>query len=259
MDPGANGTPALGLMSSNDQHGLDELCLDNILAYVRDAPARGTCKKWAQHIFHSCNLEGTIRLKELLQVKGSLAFDCFATRELGPDIMETASFHFDFFADGNFDLQWYHSYSGDWDTGCQELRGKWLSQDKTFACEIMQESYENEQLEENLTCDPPAVISFHVPQDTVLAERVMYDDDSTPFPWSLCKMIMSRGQVSDEPEKLKKYSELPLPLPTSEHDPDAQYVDVDGESVLVCTDIVANYPAESWAQLMRLRLQFGTA
>jgi hypothetical protein len=235
-------------MSVGDQAYLDENCLDNILAYVRDAPARGTCKKWAEHIYTSCNLEDTIRLKTLLQAKGSLEFDCFATRELGPDIVETAAFRFEFFSDGKFDLDWYHSYSGDLDGGRRELSGHWSAREKLFICEYTKD----------LIYGPPAVISFHVPQDLVFAGQVHYEDDhpnSVLFPWKLSKVVLSHGREGSD-EELQKYAKHRIPEPRTQ-DPDEQYVDVDGMRVAVCTDIVEKYPPKSWANLMRFRLQFG--
>jgi hypothetical protein len=286
-------TRADGSMSFGDQRDLDEHCLDNILAYINDAPARGTCKKWASHIFRSCHLEDKIRLKKLLQAKGSLEFDCFATRELGPDIMETVSFHFDFLADGKFDLQWYHSYSGDMDP--QTLRGKWHAQGKALVCEYTNEPEEgpvgrvletgDATNEHNfisakrsatwpdLTCAPSAGIIFNVPQDLVFAGQVTYEDDhpdSVSFPWKLSKIILSDGHEDSDhastikrngfsQEELDKYAKLPLCARSPEQDPDAHYVVVDGRRIVVCTDIVAKYPEESWATLMRFRSQFDTA
>jgi hypothetical protein len=230
---------------------LDENCLDNILSYVQDAPARGTCKKWADHIFNSCNLEDKIRLMKLLHENGALEFDCFAARELGPDIAETASFHFEFFPDQKFELQWYHSYSGDGGDGCQVLRGKWRALGYAFACELLEEP-------KDALCDPPAGVTFHIPHDLVLVGKVVYIDDATPFPWGLAKTILSHGtEVSDQPEKLEKSSESLCVFPPK-GDPPARYIDVDGNKVAVCTDIVANHPEESWANLMRIRLRFGT-
>lgn len=268
MDSLASGTGALGSMSFGD-HGLDGHCLDNILEYVRDAPARGTCKRWAHHIFDSCNLNDKIQLWKLLKEKGSLEFDCFATRELGPDIAETASFHFDFFVDGKFDLQWNRSYSGDWDLpeNCPEkMSGKWLIQGNAFACEFAKASEEapvgsvpGGDPETNKINSTPAGISFQVPHELVLAGRVIYEDDSVLFPWSLSKIILSHGrEASDFPSTFVKSDELSLCTPSPEEDPEAQYVYADGKWVAVCTDIVANHPPESWANLMRLRVQFGT-
>jgi hypothetical protein len=285
----------MGFGDQQIQHDLDGDCLDSILAYVNDASARGTCKKWANHIFNSCNLEDKIRLKKLLHVKGSLEFDCIATRELGPDIMETAAFHFDFSADGKFDLEWYHSYSGDMDLGGQKLNGKWHAQGKALVCEytkVPEEGPQGPVLEAgvaaneqtfhpakrsatwpNLTCGAPAGILFQVPQDLVITGQVTYEDDhpdSVSFPWKLSKIILSDGREGlDDPSKiqrngfsqedLEKYAGLPLCARSPEQDPDAHFVDVDGRRVVVCTDIVAKYPAESWANLMRFRLQFDTA
>jgi hypothetical protein len=93
----------------------------------------------------------------------------------------------------------------------------------------------------------------------LLVGKVVYIDDATPFPWSLAKTILSRGrEVSEKPAKPEKPCESPCMFPPRQ-DPPAQYVDVDGNKVAVCTDIVANHPEESWANLMRIRLQFGAA
>lgn len=264
-----------------DHRSLDELCLDKILEYVKEAPARGTCKKWADHIFSSCNLEGKIRLNKLLQENGSLEFDCFATRELGADIMVTAAFHFEFLVDGKFDLQWYHGYSGDMDFGSQQLSGTWRAQGNTLLCEYVTEPKEGlmrrvvtcpAKLEtcvsmDELNSTPPKgssqLVTFHVPQHLVFAGRVMYEDDdsdSSAFPWKLSDILLSNGrEASAEAMELKPFADLQLPEKTPDEAPDAQYVHVDGRRVVVCTDIVEKYPPESWANLMKFRLQFDTA
>lgn len=226
---------------------LDDHCLETVLSYVRDAPARASCRKWASHIYDALMLERHIRVKKRLAAAGSVSFDYMDSRDLGPELVETISFHFDFRPKGEYTLQFSHQVQGDLADVCVDMIGSWHVDMGDIVCEAVAciPKYGN------ATSSPPKV-QFKLPIELVLVGRADHDED-----WRLRweQSIKSRALVLD----LSNESEM-IPLDTKELvelNEDAVFVEVGGRMVQVCEDIRENYPEASWAHLMSVRVRVG--
>jgi hypothetical protein len=238
---------------------LDERCLDTILSYVRYPSARGSCKSWASHIHDALQLEHNIRVNQLLEAKGSLTFDHTAVRELGPDFVESATYQFEFYANGEYALQWSRTFGGGWAAENERQVGKWRVEKGEFLCE----SVEGPKIvAENMLRYSWAGIKFQVPVDQVLSGRTSNDD--APLPWE--RAILSRGGEVTAPgeaaQTVVKSDAAAAPEvrnvpPPEEPDENSKFVEVDGELVEVSPDIRDNHPEADWARLMGFRLRFG--
>lgn len=230
---------------------LDDHSLDTILSYVRDVPARGTCQKWANHMYKAFMLERKIQVHKRLYSSGSLSFDYMGFRDLGPEITETIAFHIDFYPKGDYLLQFCHCMQADLADVCVDVTGLWHVEMGEVICDTSEVPTVN--LDGAVVGKSKAPARFSLPVDLLLAGRA--DDDSHPLRWE--NSIRSRSLQLDFSRK----SELKvLDIPADEeYDADASYVEVEGRRVQVCNDIRETYPEASWAALMSVRVRVGLA
>lgn len=237
---------------------LDDHSMDTVLSFVRDVPARGSCKKWASHIYTSMQLESKIRVMKRARASGSLSFDYIAARDLGPEITETIAFHFKFFSKGHYNLQFCHTMQGDLADVSVDMSGSWYVERGEFVCKNagLTKSYEP-YCEwhgcEHLRLSKPAV-RFSLPIDLVLAGSPgTLHEASCALRWedSIRSRSLVLGTSGENPWKRLETKAHP------DEDEDASYVEVDGRRVQVCRDICENYPEASWANLMSVRIRVG--
>jgi len=236
--------------------------MGTILSYVRDPSARGSCKNWASHIHDALQLEHKIRVNQLMEAKSMLTFDHTVVRELGPDFVESATYQFEFHANGEYALQWSRTFGGGWAAENERQVGKWRVEKGMFLCE----STEGPKIvAENILRYSWAGIKFQVPVDQVLAGRTSNDD--APLHWE--RAILSRGSDVTEPsaatpakwekgENRAPAADQPRNVPPPEEpDENSKFVEVDGALVEVSPDIMNNHPEADWARLMGFRMRFG--
>jgi hypothetical protein len=229
---------------------LDDNSLDIILSFVRDAPARASCKKWARHTYDAMMLESKIRLRQRINKSGSISFGYMATRDPGPEITETIAFHLDFYPKGDYVLQFSHSMQGDLADVCVDTAGFWHAEMGEIICKTSEVPTVN--LDGAVVGKSKAAITFNLPIDLVLASPAI-TEETCPLRWE--ESIRSRSLLLDFSRRIE--SKL-LDIPAEEdHDEDAPYVEVEGRRVQVCHDIIENCPEASWADLMSVRVRVG--
>jgi len=109
---------------------------------------------------------------------------------------------------------------------------------------------------------------FEIPlEDIELAAGTYYQvaDGSPPAKWELAArtgndskdahLCWTEGQWK-HPVRTDQAT-TPAPVAVTRLNPDARFVDIDGDMHEVSGDIVANHPEENWAMLMKCRLRFG--
>jgi hypothetical protein len=229
---------------------LDDNSLDTVLSFVRDAPARGCCKKWASHIYKAMMLESKIRVHKRISKSGSKSFDYIATRDLGPEITETVAFHIEFYPKNEYHLQFCHNVGLDLADDCVDMDGKWIVEMGEIFCETA--SMPTVNLDGAVVGRTKTPVRFSLPIELLLAGRADYA--SFPLRWE--QSIRSRSLLLDSsPQHATKV--LELPAEEEEEDEDAVYVEIDGQRTQVPCDIRANCPEESWANLTSIRIRCG--
>lgn len=232
---------------------LDDHCLDTVLSFARDIPARGSCKKWASHLYDALLLERTMQVRKRLNKEGSITFDYIAARDLGPEITESIAFHFAFYPTGKYNLKFSHTYHEDLADVCVDMTGSWHAERGEFICQKC-ETPKVPTLtppKEGHAHSPPPVVRFTLPIELVLAGSA--DPEETALRWE--HSIVSRSLLLDtSSESESKLLEVKL---QPEDDEDSSYVEVDGRTVRVCNDIRENHPEASWQNLMSVRVRVG--
>jgi hypothetical protein len=228
--------------------------LDTVLSFVREAPARGSCKKWARHIYDALMLGRKIPVMKRLYSLGSISFDYMASRDLGPEIIETIAFHFDFFPNGDYLLQFCHSFHGELADVCVDMTGMWQVNMGQFCCKTCETSALPLAVPPKLghARSSSAVAHFNLPIELVLSGSA-YHEGSCALRWE--QSIVSRSLLLDfSSESEMKLLDVKV---QPENNADASYVEVNGRMVQVCNDIRENYPEDSWANLMSVRVRVG--
>jgi hypothetical protein len=233
---------------------LDDYSLDTVLSFVRDAPARGCCKKWASHIYKAMMLEEKIRVQKRLHTAGSIAFDYISTRDLGPEITETIAFYIDFDPTGDYLLQFCHNVQDLADV-CVDMTGVWRVEMGEILCETPEVPTVN--MDGTVVGRAKAPVRFSLPVGLVLA-GCGDPGSSPPLRWE--HSVRSRSLLLDfTGEPRKREAKTPVNPADEAGDPDAPYVMVEGRRVQVHCDILATYPESSWADLMSVRVRVGLA
>lgn len=229
---------------------LDDNSLETVLSFVRDAPARGCCKKWASHIEVALQLGASIRFhKRIYSSSDSLSFNYIATRDLGPDITETIAFQIDFCSKGEYLLQFCHNVGADLADDCVDMTGSWHVEMGQIFCETP--SVPTVNLDGAVVGISKTPVRFSLPIDLVLAGRV--DCERYPLRWE--HSIRSRSLLLDfSPQRVPKLLGIPA---DEKDDEEAAYVEVEGRRVQVPCDIRNNCPQDSWANLTSIRLRCG--
>jgi hypothetical protein len=230
---------------------LDDHCLDNVLSFVREAPARACCKSWASHIYDALKLDRTIRVMRRLSTAGSISFDYVASRDLGPEITETVAFHYDFFPNGHYKQQYSHSVQEDLADVSVGTSGSWRVEMGEFICETTEVLDVDHPKESHPSS--PADVRFNLPVDVALGSGADQHGECLRWERSIKSCILILDFSQDNHMKLHD-----ITAPPDENE-DAAYVEVDGRMVQVSEDIRENYPEDLWQNLMSVRVRVGMA
>jgi hypothetical protein len=176
-----------------------------------------------------------------------LDFHHSAVRDLGPDIIESVDYKFEFKANGEYTLQWCRDFGG-WPENKWQM-GSWTVEGETVACLSKAGSLEVPERSRY-----KAGIAFAIPVAFVLAGRTC-DDAPQAVPWE--RPILSNGYEAQGCEVTWERVEPRATTAQEERVDRALFVEVDGALVEVCPDIRENYPREDWARLMGFRSRFG--
>jgi hypothetical protein len=229
---------------------LDDHCLDRVLGYVREAPARATCRSWAGHLYEALQLERTICVMQRIAAAGSISFHYVASRDLGPDITESVDFQYEFFPKGRFLQQYSHSLQGDLADVCVDVAGSWRVERGYFICEAAEVPAVDLPKHSHYS-SPREAVRFKLPIDFVIGGATDLDGDCLLWERSIksCTLLLDIYRDSHvTPHHIKA---------PPEDDEDASYVEVDGRRVRVCEDIREYHPEASWETLMRVRVRVG--
>jgi hypothetical protein len=245
---------------------LDESSLAKILACVTEPKASLSCRAWKDYLYDSLQLEQRIRFNQQM-AKGTIPFGYSAVRPLGDDFEESVSYFFDFDADGTYKMQWMRTFDA-WSSQSEQQLGKWSIVKDNILCETVEPSRPVSDTEVRFA---PAGYIFSVAIDDILKSEGRYLEDtigSPPKPWEISARL---GGSSEENNKRvvtqgmwqtdsSAHEVVPTATAVEFHAPlrpDARFVEIDGEMHEVSGDIVANWPEDEWARLMKCRLRFG--
>lgn len=240
---------------------LDEELNNKVLAYVTEPRACVTCSSWKTNLYEALQLDCRIRFHQRMVERGSVIYSYNAVRPLGEDFEESVGYHFDFASDGTYQMQWTRTFDA-WSSQSEQHFGSWrISMGRVF-CETLEP--ENANDEQVRYAEPGFKFSVSL-QDILDADGKYFTAKagSPPHSWEL----PARTGKVDEKERTESdmngmwATEVTTPTAQEEFrapvNPDARYVDIDGDMHEVSGDIVANWPEEDWPRLMKCRLRFG--
>jgi len=258
---------------------LDDVLQARMLAFVMEPKAALICHAWKDQLYNSLQLAPGIRFKQLVHEMGDAPLKFFyeAIRPLGEDFEETVGFHFEFFQHGRYHMQWTRTFDA-WSSQSEQQFGTWQVQADGIICETKDLGREETDREVRYA---PAGWKYRLPLATFLKNsgtggnggHIQAPQGAPAASWELTARI---GKVQEEEEKAIHFDGMWQPVEGSHlHrtgddapaaapaprslslDPDARYVEVDGEVHEVSGDIVANWPEADWPRLMKCRLRFG--
>eukprot|EP00931_Biecheleriopsis_adriatica_P075363 TRINITY_DN49244_c0_g1_i1.p1 TRINITY_DN49244_c0_g1~~TRINITY_DN49244_c0_g1_i1.p1 ORF type:complete len:261 (+),score=53.11 TRINITY_DN49244_c0_g1_i1:33-785(+) len=241
---------------------LDEELHARILAYVTEPRASVSCQAWKKYLYEALKLEPRIRFMQRLAEEGRVTYCYNAVRPLGEDFEESVGYSFNFAADGTYRLMWTRTFDA-WSSQCEQHFGRWHVFMDYVACETTEPL--EEASEREVRYAPPGYRFAVAIEDILSADGGFFQakDGARAKDWELPARL---GKLDEEGSSVRTAGMWePIQASSSEAAggyrapirSDARFVEIDGEMHEVSGDIVANWPQEEWARLMRCRLRFG--
>jgi hypothetical protein len=227
---------------------LDELAVQRILSFVNVPSGCLTCKTWNEQLHEQLRLAHRIRFHKLVRKAGSVGYHHSAVRAFGQDFEECVAYQFEFFADGSYTLQWNRSF-GQWSASNQRQVGSWNVVGENLVCE----SVAGPKVPDNEVRYAPGGLIFALPIESVCMGNTAADGNDV-YSWE----YGIRGEPVPEIKKtfweVEEHDARAQVLP---QDPNARYVEIDGDLHEVSGDIRERYPEADWQRLMQCRVRFG--
>jgi len=243
---------------------MDDDLQAKILAFVTEPKASVSCQTWKNYLYESCKLAHRISFNQLL-AQGPVTFSYNALRPLGEDFEESVTYDFTFAPDGTYKMQWTRTFDA-WSSQSEQHVGGWRIFNDQIECETLEPNREVGEREVRIA---PAGYKFSVAIDDILIAEGKYFQEITGAPakaWEITartgKLEESsktgvwqpvEGYVATQPREAVAPRDGYVPRANA----DARFVEIDGDFHEVSGDIVANWPEEDWARLMKCRMRFG--
>eukprot|EP00747_Dinoflagellata_sp_TGD_P168144 gnl/TRDRNA2_/TRDRNA2_193855_c0_seq1.p1 gnl/TRDRNA2_/TRDRNA2_193855_c0~~gnl/TRDRNA2_/TRDRNA2_193855_c0_seq1.p1 ORF type:complete len:245 (+),score=51.03 gnl/TRDRNA2_/TRDRNA2_193855_c0_seq1:51-785(+) len=238
---------------------LDESALARVLSFSNELQGRSCCRWWAEYLFKSMQLEHRLRFHKLVRQKGHFSYHHSAVRSYGEDFEECVAYQFEFYANGDYSLQWNCSF-GQWSAANERQVGRWTVTDDKLRLESMP----GPEIGETEVRFAPAGRISELPVDVACSGNRQSDGESAPA-WEY--EVRGKPKPADEAKENanRPWSSTEAVQQHVQRDPrgvltqddDARFVEIDGEFYEVSGDIRNQYPEADWKRLMGFRIRFG--